>query len=103
MRRGRRRMGTPMPKGASIMSARQPQPRHLPGAPARLTLLATLLCSAVLVAPRASAAQRLTAAPFRDAGTVTLLRDDEATDIDPASNAVSSGGTIVGNIDDALV
>ncbi|MBV8735460.1 MAG: ABC transporter substrate-binding protein [Solirubrobacterales bacterium] len=43
------------------------------------------------------------AAPFVNVGTATLLRDDEATDIDPASNAVSSGGTIVGNIDDALV
>ena len=85
------------------MSAQQPRSRHLFGAPARLLLLAALLCSVVLATPRASAAQRLAAAPFRDAGTVTLLRDDEATDIDPASNAVSSGGTIVGNIDEALV
>ncbi len=79
---------------------------RLPHAPTRLVsvgLLAALLCGLAVGAPRVASAQRPAAAPYVDVGTVTLLRDDEATDIDPASNAVSSGGTIVGNIDEALV
>ncbi len=85
------------------MSTKHSRLHRRPAALARLLLSLALACSVAAGVPRVAAAQHHAVAAFIDSGTVTLLRDDEATDIDPASNAVSSGGTIVGNIDDALV
>src|SRR5581483_9712395 len=91
--------------GRSLMLLDKPTPGivHM----ARKALVATLLVSLTVMAPRAVSAQPRTghaaSAPFVDQGTFTLVADDLASDIDPASNESEFGDTVIRNIDEDLI
>ena len=72
--------------------------------PLRLISLAAIVLSLLtLTAPHAAQAQRHSAAPFHDSGTVTFVGSELAGDIDPASNESEFGDTVIRNIDENLV
>jgi peptide/nickel transport system substrate-binding protein len=62
-----------------------------------------LVGSLLLLSPRAASAQRHASAPFVDSGTVTMVTDGTAADIDPASNELAASANIGINIDETLV
>jgi peptide/nickel transport system substrate-binding protein len=82
----------------------------------RILATTALITSLVLLTPYTAAAQRHTlltsrtaaaqhrvAAPFVDSGTMTLVGDGLATDIDPANNESEFGDTVVRNVDEDLI
>lgn len=81
-----------------------PHSRPSRGATSRALSSAVLICclSLALVSPRlASARQR--AAPFVDAGTMTVVTDSTAADLDPASDEFYGSDIIARNINDELI
>src|SRR5947209_17750000 len=83
---------------------------------ARILATAALITSLVLLTPhtasaqhrtlftlRTAAAQHRVPAPFVDTGTMTLVSDGLASDIDPANNESEFGDTIIRNIDEDLI
>ncbi len=81
----------------------QPRARALSRAAARILGVTALITSLALFIPHTASAQHRVAAPFTDNGTVTLVADGIAADLDPASNESEFGATVIRNIDEDLV
>jgi len=69
----------------------------------RILSITALITSLALFIPRTASAQHRVAAPFVDDGTVTLVTDGIAADIDPANNELEFGDSVIRNIDETLV
>jgi peptide/nickel transport system substrate-binding protein len=78
----------------------------LRGRTARLLGVGTLLTGLIVLAPLApggALAQRRAAASFVDSGTLTMVSDGTAADLDPASNELAASDNLAINIDETLV
>jgi peptide/nickel transport system substrate-binding protein len=76
---------------------------RLGSAVARLMSVAALIGSLALLGPHAASAQHRAAAAFVDNGTVAMVTDGSAADLDPASDELASSANIAINIDETLV
>ena len=82
--------------------SRTANPSRRGGTTARLLVAGALISSATLLAPRAASAQQRAAPSFVDSGTVTMLTDGSAADLDPASDELASSANIGINIEETL-
>lgn len=69
----------------------------------RVIALTAIISSLVVFAPHTASAQHRLPASFIDTGTMTVVSDGTATDIDPANNESEFGDTVERNIDEDLI
>ena len=70
---------------------------------ARRAIATALVASMVVLVPAGASAQHRTASSFVDSGTLTIVTNQSASDIDPANNEVAGSDMIARNVAEPLV